>query len=66
MYTAGAETEIFKGNQISTMAADALIPSVATASETMVLNILDKRLLVFHKEITHTVSVLKKVNNVYP
>ena len=46
----GAETGIFLGNYVNTMAADALATCVARSSATMVLTTQDKQVLVFHEE----------------
>ena len=45
-----AETGIFHGNFVNTMAADALAPWVARPSTAVVLKIQDKLVPVFHKD----------------
>ena len=44
---------IFWDNEVNTMAADALAPCVARTSATIALIMLDKQVLVFHKEGSH-------------
>ena len=44
------ETRILKENYVNTMVAGAVAPCIARSSATMILNMQDKRVLVFHVE----------------
>ena len=59
----GKPTTIWCWNQVNTMAVDALAPYVTRPSATMVSNMHNKRLLVFHCEgfLLHAPSVLWKM-----
>ena len=49
-FVTNAETGIFQGKPINTMAADALAPCVIGSLGAMVLTVQDQQVLVFHKE----------------